>query len=257
MPTLKAPTSFCRFCGKPGVSKEHLIPKWVQRCIVQPLPMQITQKHRVQTTLRGPIMKLGPPLQGGPLSKLTIKKFCETCNNGWMSLLENSVKNVISPAIAGEPCGIAPSQFSILARWAIMRAMIEELLYPDTVVLSQEQRQAFMKSSALPDGWRVWVGRSVLQDVPAGYWQHPFIAIPFEGEPLQSKCQVSTITYGKLVLHFVSTEHGLALLKWSPETFGLARLWPPPATAIEIGKLAEIDRSRFEKLIDTYPAQKL
>jgi hypothetical protein len=82
----------CIFCGQPGGNKEHIVPKWILKDL---------DLHKSKTKLGfGNQLKTGGMdeiMEPHPLGSFVTDSICANCNNGWMSQLENEVKQLLSP----------------------------------------------------------------------------------------------------------------------------------------------------------------
>ncbi len=84
------------FCGG-GVSKEHIVPKWLLRdCDLYGVKFKMG--FGAQTSAG----QLDTLLQPQPLSSFYTKAVCKQCNTGWMSRLENVAQKLLSPLVGTE-----------------------------------------------------------------------------------------------------------------------------------------------------------
>lgn len=128
----------CAFCGRPwGVahkSKEHVWPQWMR-------------KHAGELPAQRSVTGVGFALDGdgryfenipeysetrsASILHLVTREVCTSCNNGWMSGLEQQAKplflRLAHSAEAGAEVDISPSEAAILARWAQKTVITGEL----------------------------------------------------------------------------------------------------------------------------------
>jgi hypothetical protein len=57
-----------------------------------------------------------------PGAEITSKHFCKACNSGWMSVLEEQAKPIITPLLAALAVQLDASDQHVLARWSIKTA---------------------------------------------------------------------------------------------------------------------------------------
>lgn len=89
----------CAFCGSVGpLTREHVFGQWVSRTGLDLTPM----RHHA-----GPLNALPRDMGEQPPFRQTVKSFCASCNNGWMSNLETVAQRVLTPLILDEPGTIA------------------------------------------------------------------------------------------------------------------------------------------------------
>ncbi len=119
-------------------------------------------------------------ITGKPLD-FTSNNFCESCNNGWMSEIENRTIPVLKPMIEGKIEGeqiyLNRKAQHMIALWAGMRAMVIRSsrtgANPPEV---EEWAQQMFRSRKLPRSWHVWIG-AYAGRLPAHYESndiHPF-----------------------------------------------------------------------------------
>jgi hypothetical protein len=53
----------------------------------------------------------------------TVRAFCKSCNNGWMSDLESKAKPILEPMLTGTPKALGTSDQTLLATWVIKTGM--------------------------------------------------------------------------------------------------------------------------------------
>ncbi|HEY1680431.1 MAG TPA: hypothetical protein VGF98_02180 [Candidatus Tumulicola sp.] len=117
--------STCVFCGKGGVTKEHLFAKWVRDTFYDPsLPSPVFDLQRDAV----PVWSYS----GDHSLEHTVKAFCAACNNGWMSRLEVQVAKILQPMLKAERVGIKlgyTAQLTV-ASWATKTALVLHQLHP-------------------------------------------------------------------------------------------------------------------------------
>lgn len=117
----------CVFCGAPGNSVEHVIPKWLSKGPREGIP-GIYQKS-ILVDLDGTIRRDVRYRFG----ELTVKCVCRDCNSNWMNDLEEGVQPFLVPLILGtdEFVVILDRQMqSDLAAWAMKTIMMFSFTNP-------------------------------------------------------------------------------------------------------------------------------
>lgn len=216
----------CAFCGAWGpLTKEHVFGDWLSRLGLDSEPAV----HRA-----GPLNRLGKDLGTGPMFARTVRNICSTCNNGWMSTLEQIAQHALRPLILGEPSGIAPGQQGALARWAQKTVMIAMLVSSEAersagYGLAESEYRALYElrdqSHPLPAS-TLWIGRYT-GTRQAAVWVTPF-AIHLDGlpEPAHPHGYAATIAVGQLIIHGTRfTAPGMDLELSTRQ--GMSQLWPP------------------------------
>jgi hypothetical protein len=93
---------------------------------------------------------------------------CTTCNNGWMSRLQDETIPILGPTIDGQTIDISPSQQATAGTWAVMTAIMSEYAHGQTV--EEFRRQYFYEHKSPPPNTLVLLLR--LDDPPTttAYW---------------------------------------------------------------------------------------
>ena len=99
----------CMFCREKATTKEDVWPLWLMK------RFPTSSMGRIDAERGG--QKLGNWLTAKP--RLKVKWLCASCNNGWMSTLENETKPVLESILDDKSKELyAPAQLTI-ARWAV------------------------------------------------------------------------------------------------------------------------------------------
>jgi hypothetical protein len=136
----------CIFCDKESGSEEHLWGAWIHRR-VKFGPIRIQEGT-------------GPELIDDDPER-TINTVCHTCNNTWMSRLEE--KNI--PAVGGmlenKPIVIDVGRQRLLMGWAVKTAMVMDSIKDrrgDEKFYTRDECVAMRLSREIPKGTRIWIG---------------------------------------------------------------------------------------------------
>lgn len=144
----------CIFCDKKASTREDGWPLW----LMKRFPTSSTSRMDAE---RGG-QKLGSWCMARP--GLRVKWLCASCNNGWMSRLENETKPILESILDDKLKDIDAWRQSTLARWAVKTAMVLECLNPDrTWFYSDDERQLMRATQSLPPRTSVWIAKCVNQ----------------------------------------------------------------------------------------------
>lgn len=220
----------CAFCGSiEPLTREHVFGQWVSKIGLDLSPV----RHKA-----GPLNGLPRDMGEQPPYRQTVKKFCASCNNGWMSQLEAAAQRVLTPLILGKSGAIKPEDQAVIAMWMQKTTLTAMLLS------SKEQREegyglSQAEYAALYDrrdrmqpleASRFWVGR---YDGTAGFAAvhvTPLtVRIPGVPEPDLPQGYAMTIVLGELIVH------GLRFTTPALEVdvamdLGMPQLWPSPVS---------------------------
>lgn len=137
----------CIFCNNESGSEEHIWPAWIHRYKkFGPLKMQ-------EGT--GPQVIADDPEQ-------TVNTVCHTCNNTWMSKLEQKNIPSLKAMVDGKPMEIDPGRQRLLREWAVKTAMINDstkIRNGNQMFYTDQERTAMRESRAIPPQTRIWLGQ--------------------------------------------------------------------------------------------------
>jgi hypothetical protein len=126
-------TKTCIFCGNTGLSKEHFWPEWAHALFPNPPPNDTWKAEFVMgSSLREP--PLIRQRQGSLLDK-KVRVVCKACNNGWMSQLEEDVKQIILAMLSQEPISLDVREQEKIARWAKLKVIVLDQSGPRDAVV--------------------------------------------------------------------------------------------------------------------------
>jgi hypothetical protein len=145
----------CLFCQNPADSREHVLPKWLHRCISS----ETGGKFPVQV---GRFVEGQGNLDEKRFVSLNFqaKIVCETCNNGWMAAMEAEVDRILRPLTGKELAGDFAIQVSllrpyavILARWMAKTALTTSYALPGKMHLSNMLAEETKQGRAPQGTW--------------------------------------------------------------------------------------------------------
>jgi len=213
LPPLHLPPSLqrCPFCNEPNATEEHAFPQWLSREL---------------TTIGGLIDRTAQHLPR-PLRKVgATVPVCGSCNNRWLSVLENDVRPVLTPLVRGEERQLDLREQRLLAAWASKTAMMLDIASGNPVIPAgffqelRQQREALATQFVWIAGygggkWAAWVSHGGLH-----------LGIE-EREPANGF--VTTFTAFRVVFQVVGhfTRGGADFNDDRIYQDALARIWPP------------------------------
>lgn len=192
----------CLFCPETTkLSLEHVWPQWIWK-----LSHKEPQKGRYTVETFGTHIKR----QGrkAPTLDQTRRVVCESCNNGWLSRLENemakpALKRFLVPR-RGTASGISVDDQVALVAWATKMAFILDYttVTPDNHRnFTQHERQEFAATLTPPDGLSIWIAdlvRDTGQIVHSSVTNVASLAA-VEAPDVKYSGQLSTFHVGSLV----------------------------------------------------------
>lgn len=217
------------------MSGEHRIANWVRAHTLRPAMLN-HERTQLDWELEGIASAKTVHVSGDPYS-LKVRWVCKTCNNGWMSDLQNQAKPILVPLLANQSSTLGVEDLTTLARWVAMTVMTGEFANQSTepvVSISQRDRESLKAGNAPPGNWHIWIGKS-REDTAT--WAHSLLPLlgnephPFDvNGPAIPTTQLTIFGVGSLV--FVSFSSFFQSCNWR---FGgrarkrFAKMWPPPS----------------------------
>src|SRR5262249_50899070 len=133
--------------------------------------------------------------------KLPVRCACGSCNNGWMSGLENQVKPIIESILDEKATGFDAAAQEILAVWAVKTTMVLEALYPERPhFYSIKERQLLRMRRVVPARTEVWLATCVHQpDIYSAAKDHRT-----ESGDEGASAFATTLAFGSLAFHIVT-----------------------------------------------------
>jgi hypothetical protein len=148
------PQRFCIFCGKPGLTREHVWADWLRRFI----PKTEASYSRFMATAHPTHTDFKCKKVSGDLRSQRLRVVCKSCNGGWMGRLQERAKPLLLPFLNGDVMALDVHQQEILAAWVAMFVMVAEHFDPDEVATTQTQRNYLMENQKPPSNWKIWFG---------------------------------------------------------------------------------------------------
>ena len=212
----------CMFCSEKASTREDAWPVWLMN------------RFPISSTARIDAQRGGRTLGNWPAAKpkLQVKWLCASCNNGWMSKLENEAKPVLESILDDKLKDIDASDQSTLARWAVKTTMVLDAIDSNRPwFYSEDERKMMRAALAVPQRTSVWIAKCVnqpniysaaksLRTAPGDDGVHAF---------------VTTMAFGSLALQVVSIKTPAAIpeniavtydLREGPWDQTLVQMWP-------------------------------
>lgn len=148
----------CIFCKGRGMSKEHFWPAWLSSHFNKTSSCKHTSEFHLSEGKAPFVLRTKNERSG----KLITKKFrvvCRSCNNGWMSLLDEKVKPMLISMLENKDITFSEEDLLILSRWVVMKVIVAEQSEEGTQVTPEIDRYSFFENKKIPDYFRVYIGR--------------------------------------------------------------------------------------------------
>lgn len=143
--------SACLFCGSSDVTEEHLIAAWVFRAVQQ------TRKPKINVIRTN--RSTGQSVDRYGIQQDTAEVSCRSCNNGWMSRLDNAAAEVLKPLLrANAPVNLSEKQQIAVAAWCLKTVMVNDLPLTGGQSLLREYAPRLMQDGQPPEFIEIWHG---------------------------------------------------------------------------------------------------
>lgn len=154
---MKDQTRKCMFCDGRASTKEDAWPLWLVRKFPDPVGVTVEaqRKDNRPTHWR----------QRGHFAKA--KFVCKSCNNQWMSQLENQAKPIIERLLSNAESRFDSIDREVVARWVLKTAMVFEAVGGTDWFYTADER-ATVRSGVIPGGYTAfWVAQCA--NLPGAY----------------------------------------------------------------------------------------
>jgi hypothetical protein len=186
------------------------------------------------------------PVVSGQDPEIKINTVCHSCNNGWMSHIEQKNVTRLKPMLLNTPIKLDPGGMKILTEWAVKTAMVADsikLRNDNENFFTRAERTTMRSNQSIPDRTRVWIG--ALSESHIGCHGTDYTIMKGDGKTRIGTGSVCTIYAGHFVVQTV-TEHLIAPYVSEQKSF----ITPPQGASDE--RLVEIYPTR-PKNIDWPP----
>jgi hypothetical protein len=184
------------FCERSASSKEDVWPVWLQK------PFR-SDKARIIAERQGDLLR-----SWKSRTAFQVKRVCQTCNNGWMSQLENEVKPLFEAILRGALTNITIQAQSTIAVWAMKTAMVLEACCSEkTWFYTKENRQRLGSNREMPARTSVFMAKCVAQSdiysATKNHWTSEYAGAV--------RAHVTTMAFGPVAIQVVTIRTPVSL----------------------------------------------
>jgi hypothetical protein len=144
------PPGRCIFCTGFRLTKEHLFADWLRELF----PRSASDTHTMGEAEGEPWRIIRR--QGHSGSK-KIRAVCDTCNNGWISGIDDAAKHAATSLILGEARVVTPDMQRTLSSWFAKIAAVADSRDRRRSKVTQRQRTWLMEHHEPPEEWEIWI----------------------------------------------------------------------------------------------------
>lgn len=195
----------CIFCGQTPLTKEHFWPTWMKEVLPQSKfnyhargDFHYSGRNFAKSLNNGYKKITGPP------GSWQLKIVCNTCNNNWMSQIENDAKPILTPLALGETIQLEREDQELLIKWVFLKIIIGEYDNVQNQVIKASERKSFYVNRDIPSDWKIWIAR-VQPALWGNLYNQSFGAIDYTSISTQRsaihKSKSAIFIIGELVIH--------------------------------------------------------
>jgi len=250
------PPGLCIFCGKGGLSKEHLFADWLRELFPRTPHDTRTQGETWFEASAGQwTSPLRRSFQGHTGSK-KLRVVCTKCNNNWVSGIDDAVRNALVPLILGHAIVLDDTLQHKLATWITKVTIVAEYINPNNRAVSKEERLWFWGNRKPIGNWRIWITN---YSGISWRWLHVYhhmirfdSAAPKEVSSGSRNTHSTTIGMGNLLFHIMGTSvQDLTFELNDDEVSNLIRIWPIKQSQIRWPARGAIDDRGADYIANT------
>ena len=156
----------CIFCSGLGLSKQHVIPNWISS-----LGFPSADNHNQYVyggkfylgdginSERPSVVNHWSKKHNGVLEQRKVRSVCIRCNNGWISVVEQTAKPLIEKMIRGEQVRLEKNDCYKLALAFVLMSILFEYTAPKprSIIVRPSMLADIMERKEVPKGWEVGV----------------------------------------------------------------------------------------------------
>jgi hypothetical protein len=232
----------CVFCGGLHLSKQHILPLWINKIIPKEsthsgFKIKIALPNEKNAILHAPEIKT----KQGDLGTLKIRNICKTCNNGWMSRIEENAMSDLSKLINGEAISLNTDQQMKISAWIMLTCIDAEFTDIPTQAIPERERTFLMKYLHPSNRWVIYIARYKGKEKKR--YKHYGVAVGEEkdrkkimetGIRPKPNLQSSAIFLGNLFIYAMSSHTDGVMINRSVAIPNLEIIWPSRTEDIDI-----------------------
>lgn len=217
----------CIYCGDTERTLEHVFGNWLRKVIPDRHQHGFHQTVRYSTIQGEKIATFREGAAARPGSNLSrkIRLVCSSCNNVWMSKIQNEARPYLIELISGSWDSLDTEVAVKISTWATMVTINLEFLDLRTAGITNEQRNSFYENKMPFENTQVFIGRYQGTEDDGAFY-HSCLGTADRS----ALAQVSSINLGKLNIVVFTATHSSFLppIAGLGMVMNLNRIWPLP-----------------------------
>jgi hypothetical protein len=147
-----------------------------------------------------------------------------------MSEPETAAKPLLTPLIVGSRCTIDEAAARTIARWIVMKVLVGEHNIRGDAVATKIERESFRSQLAIPDNFKIWVGRCGIDGWQTTFWRNAAtVSLSPDNRPEHKGKNTHSMTFGigELLVYVIhTTVEGLDLTFKDIHRASMSALYP-------------------------------
>jgi hypothetical protein len=188
--------------------------------------------------------------------EVTVRRVCATCNNGWLSALEDRAKPLLEPLILGPSRTLSAEESEMVALWCVKTALLFQFIHPERRQAPDEHFRFLCDRGVPPPNTFVWLaGYNGVHW--SGWYMHQILELhdPRTGETSRGYCE--TVATGALVFQVTSfvTLEPAEIEKASEQAPYIAQVWPSKGATVTVPPQLHLDDRTLPQFADPFGAE--
>lgn len=150
---------FCVYCGGKGLTKEHIYGKWLSEYLDVPKKstsheIKIVHNNHVYINKNAKVAR-----KNRDFFLLTLRIACKTCNETWMSEIQEASMKPMKKLFNKELDKIHRNDIKKISNWCLLNSISSQYTMDNIETVNFEERRNFMHGNINNNQWGVWIGK--------------------------------------------------------------------------------------------------
>lgn len=223
--TKKTEQRTCVFCKGTPLTKEHIFPDWLKSILDRESELKhSSDRLSVQFEHGKAFLTPFRKQKSGNLMSTKLLIVCKSCNSGWMSMLQQQTKPILTPLVLGESIILKTAEIDQRLKWIVMATMVAEFDDREYKRIPISQLRAFKLDPKIPEGWKIWIG--AYEGTKPAHYNH-IGSTQLSRNFRVTHLQASTFIIGKFIIYAVSSDDETTIKNYSNQiTDKLVQIYP-------------------------------
>jgi len=211
----------CVFCGQKGVTKEHVWPLWLRAIFADSGSTHIIQSERAS----------GNRNYHGNLLGATVRIVCASCNNGWLSRLEQKSMKLLSNMIRGGYRQLEAADQELLSFWCVKTGLILDRVSSPPTIPPRHGLLIFSKRRPV-DHCHIWLTSCKETKPVMSHFLQP-MSSEIQGKIFPAYLQTFRIESFTAQILWSESRQAVDSVAGRPDSLDHTHIWPPCNGVVE------------------------